>query len=80
MSKPNIQEPGYRAVLVREETKTALQGFRSTLEDRDLNQERRLVTAAIEILLDSPEMHHKWLRRVDDVVRRDIDNRTTAVG
>ena len=45
-----------------------------------LPQERRLVTAALELVLDSPELHKQWLSRVNDVVRRDIDKRSPAIG
>ena len=41
-------EPGYKAVLIREETKQRLQQLRKALPDRDLNQERRLATAAVD--------------------------------
>ncbi len=66
-------EPGYKAVLVREETKLELQAFRRALNDRDLNQERRLVTAAIEIVMARPELREALLKQVRDVVRRDLD-------
>lgn len=46
-------EPGYKPVLIREETKIKLQAFRKALDDRDLMQERRLATAAIEYALSS---------------------------
>ena len=51
------QEPGYRAVLVREETKKALQAFRAALPGRDLAQERRLATAAVQLVLQRPDLH-----------------------
>lgn len=74
--KPVItHEPGYRAVLVREETKAQLQELRHTMPDRDINQERRLVSAAIEIMIERKDLHADWLQRVGDVVRRDIAQR-----
>jgi len=68
-------ELGYKPVLVREETKNALQEFRRTLPDRDMNQERRLATAAIEVVLNNPKLHSEVLRQVGDVVKRDIDQK-----
>lgn len=70
------QEPGYRAVLVREETKKALQQFRAALPGRDLAQERRLATAAVQLVLQRPDLHAQWLEQVREVVR--IDLRTAA--
>lgn len=63
---------GYRAVLLREETKEALRNFRCNLSDRDMNIERRLVTAAIDLVLNSPELHKEWLSRVLEVIQKDI--------
>ncbi|MEQ1601340.1 MAG: hypothetical protein HOP04_01640 [Methylophilaceae bacterium] len=70
-SKNNI-EPGYKAVLVREETKLKLQGFRKTVPDRDLMQERRLATAALEYCLNRPEVMLEVLKLVNEVVMLDI--------
>ena len=81
MSAPfasKTHEVGYRAVLLREETKEALREFRCALPDRDLNQERRLVTAAIELVLSSPDLHKAWLDRVVEVVRKDISQVQSA--
>ena len=72
-TKAYTYEPGYKAVLVREETKLELQAFRRALDDRDLNQERRLVTAAIEVVMARPELREALLKQVRDVVRRDLD-------
>ena len=66
------QEPGYRAVLVREETKKALQQFRAGLPGRDLAQERRLATAAVQLVLQRPDLHAQWLEQVREVVRIDL--------
>lgn len=66
------QEPGYRAVLVREETKKALQAFRAALPGRDLAQERRLATAAVQLVLQRPDLHAEWLEQVREVVRIDL--------
>ena len=77
-TKAYTHEPGYKAVLVREETKFELQAFRRALNDRDLNQERRLVTAAIEIVMARPELREALLKQVQDVVRRDLDCRNRS--
>lgn len=45
-------EQGYRAVLVREDTKKSLRVFRSGLPERDLFQERRIATAALEMAIE----------------------------
>lgn len=76
------QEPGYKAVLLQESTKNRLQAFRRGLSDRDLNQERRLATAAVEMMLDMAEkdsaVRDAWLAQVKIVVRKDLD--ATCVG
>ena len=66
-------EPGYKAVLIREETKQRLQQLRKTLPDRDLNQERRLATAAIEYCLTDRVARAGFLELVKDIVRLDMD-------
>ena len=69
----NTQEPGYKAVLIREETKLRLQQFRRSLPDRDLNQERRLATAAIEYCLSDPTARVAFLALVKDIVLLDLE-------
>jgi len=69
----NTQEPGYKAVLIREETKQRLQQFRRSLPDRDLNQERRLATAAIEYCLSDPAARVGFLALVKDIVLLDLE-------
>lgn len=66
------RERDYKPVLVRIETKQRLRTFRRALAERDLNQERRLVTAAVETMLEHPELRAEWLARVHDVVRADL--------
>jgi len=66
------QEPGYRAVLIREETKKSLQAFRARLPSRDLAQERRLATAALQLVLARVDLHDLWLAEVREVVRADL--------
>lgn len=72
-------EDGYRAVLVREETKNRLRDLRSTLRDRDLYQERRLATAALELAIEdahlSEEGRNRLLDRARQIVVRDLDGR-----
>jgi hypothetical protein len=72
----SIQEPGYKAVLVREETKQRLKNLRKMMPERDLCQERRLATAAMEIVLDQAEGNEKirsqLIGKVREVVARDI--------
>lgn len=69
------QEPGYKAVLVREETKQRLQQWRKTLTDRDWYQERRLVTAALELCLGDEELQKRMLAIAKDVVLREVNER-----
>jgi len=75
---PKTHEIGYRAVLLREETKERLREFRCGLPERDLNQERRLVTAAIELVISTPSLHKAWLDGVVEVVRKDLNQAQTA--
>lgn len=65
-------EEGYRPVLVREETKDELKAYRKTIPNTDLSQERRIATAAIELVLAHPELHAEWRQRVLEVVERDV--------
>ena len=71
-------EPGYKAVLVREETKDQLRELRTSLPDRDLCQERRLATAAIEMMLemarDCASTRDQLLERTRAIVVRDLNN------
>ncbi len=66
-------EPGYKSVLIREETKRRLQELRKALPERDLNQERRLATAAIEYCLTDAVARAGFLALVKDIVRLDLD-------
>lgn len=72
-------EHGYKAVLVREETKEQLREMRTTLPDRDLFQERRLVTAAIELAIEDAKTDehalNRLLSRAREVVVRDLNSR-----
>jgi hypothetical protein len=65
-------EPGYAPVLIREETKQALAALRRRLADRDLNQERRLVTACVAYVLREQTRTAEMLALVNDVVRLDL--------
>lgn len=75
-------EQGYRAVLVREDTKKSLRDFRSGLPERDLFQERRIATAALEMAIEdassSEQARERLFARVKDVVRRDLDDSQAA--
>ena len=57
-------EPGYRPVLVREETKRALRRFRHSLNDRNRAEERRLADAMICVALAHNELYDEVLERV----------------
>lgn len=71
-------EHGYRAVLVREDTKKSLRKFRAGLTERDLFQERRIATAALEMAIEDAsrddQARERLFARVKDVVRRDLDD------
>lgn len=62
-------EEGYKAVLVREETKERLRDLRLSLSDRDLNLERRLATAAIEMVIDDATVDPSVKARLEKAVR-----------
>jgi hypothetical protein len=64
MTHNSTLEPGYRPVLVREETKRALQRFRFTLNDRGRAEERRLADAMIFVALAHKELYDEVLDRV----------------
>ena len=75
-------EQGYRAVLVREDTKKSLRDFRSGLPERDLFQERRLATAALELAIEdannNEQARNRLLSRAREVVVRDLNNSQAA--
>ncbi len=75
-------EPDYKPVLIREETKNSLRRMRSLLPDRDLMQERRLATAAIELAIEAAiadeEARKRLLGRAREVVVRDLHSQTAA--
>lgn len=72
----NNYEPGYDAVLVREETKKELQALRKQLTNKDLMQERRLATAAVELIVEEAvkdaEILDQLLQRAREIVLRDL--------
>lgn len=72
MTKNNT-EPGYKAVLVREETKLKLQELGRALPNRNLYLERRLATAAIEYCLHDGTARQAMLDMVRHIVMRDLE-------
>ena len=70
-------EHGYKAVLVREETKDGLRKLRSSLSERDLFQERRLATAALEMVIEDANSNEtaksRLLAKAREVVVRDLN-------
>ena len=75
-------EHGYKAVLVREETKVQLRDMRTSLPDRDLFQERRLATAAIVLAIEDANADQKardrLLGRAREVFVRDLTISSTS--
>jgi hypothetical protein len=72
MNKSNL-EPGYKAVLVREETKRKLQDFRKNIPEKDLFQERRLATAALEYCLNDETAKRAMLEMARHIVMLDLE-------
>ena len=73
----NTTEPGYKAVLVREETKLKLQALGRVLPHRNLFLERRLATAAIEYCLNDETARQAMLDLVRHIVMRDLETAET---
>ena len=73
----NTTEPGYKAVLVREETKLKLQALGRALPNRNLFLERRLATAAIEYCLNDETARQAMLDLVRNIVMRDLETTET---
>lgn len=73
----NTTEPGYKAVLVREETKLKLQALWRALPNRNLFLERRLATAAIEYCLNDGTARQAMLDLVRHIVMRDLETAET---
>jgi hypothetical protein len=64
-------EPGYRPMLVWGHTKIALQEIRQRIATEQPCQERWLITAAAELVLEHPELHAEWLIAVYGMARRE---------
>jgi len=73
----NTTEPGYKAVLVREETKLKLQALGRVLPNRNLFLERRLATATIEYCLNDGTARQAMLDLVRHIVMRDLETAET---
>ncbi|MBU1223626.1 MAG: hypothetical protein KKA22_16460 [Gammaproteobacteria bacterium] len=73
----NTTEPGYKAVLVREETKLKLQMLGRALPNRNLFLEGRLATAAIEYCLNDETARQAMLDLVRNIVMRDLETAET---
>lgn len=75
-------ELGYKAVLVREETKEGLRQLRASLPERDLYQERRLATAALELAIEDAAKDEQALNRLlmrsREIVVRDLNTTQPA--
>lgn len=71
MSASPTPEPGYRPVLVREETKRALQRFRLSLNDHRRAAERRLADAMLFVALAHDELYDEVLARVSRLAVED---------
>lgn len=78
MSSHKQTEPGYKAVLIRECTKASLVTFRQALREKDVYQERRLASAAVQLLLNRPDLHSAWLAVARDVLRAELDQPESA--
>jgi len=73
----NTTEPGYKAVLVRVETKLKLQALGRALPNRNLFLERRLATAAIEYCLNDETARQAMLDLVRHIVMRVLETAET---
>jgi hypothetical protein len=78
MAAPFVHEPGYRAVLVREETKRELHRFRATLNDRGRAEERRIADAMLFVALAHTELHDEVLERVRRLAIEDGERKPLA--
>lgn len=65
-------EKGYRPVLVREETKAKLKALRDRLGQKDLMRERRLATAALEVVLDDPALVERAIAVAREIVISEV--------
>lgn len=77
-AQTNSHERGYKGVLLRQETKDRLRELRSNMADRNFYLERRLVTVAVEMLVDliekEPAVVAKLHAPVSDIIRREIES------
>lgn len=62
---------GYEGVLLRSDVKTRLRAFKESVGAHEKHLERCLVTAAIEILLETPRLKEQWLDRMARAVATD---------
>lgn len=74
---PFAYEPGYRSLIVREETKDLLARTRTGLKQGDIYRECRIASAAVELFLEQaandPQTMDRLKGRVQDIVRRDLN-------
>jgi len=68
MSKGSKLEKNYRPVLLREEVKAQVKDFQRKQTDREIYQERRLITAAVTIVLEKPELHELLLKKAAELM------------
>lgn len=62
---------GYEGVLLRSDVKTKLRAFKESVGAHEKHLERCLVTAAIEIMLETPRLKEAWLERMARAVATD---------
>lgn len=53
---------------MREEVKAQVKDFQRRQTDREIYQERRLVTAAVTIVLEKPELHALLLKKAAELM------------
>jgi len=63
--------PHYRPMVLRKETKRRLRVLRNSMKERGLAEERRILTAIVDMMLDEMEMHPE--------LRMDLERRIKAV-
>ena len=72
--RPRVRVPGYAVVLLRTYVKDALRHFRNTCGFvAEQSIERCLVTAGVDLLLNQPDLHGRWIAALTEAARRDAE-------
>lgn len=72
-AKPRDFHAGYKPVLLRGDVKEQLRMFRVRHNVAgESHIERCMVTAALEVVLNDPSLHSRWIKQIQSAASQDI--------